>query len=187
MIELNNEIFFFFYNLAHQNIYLDYLIIYFSVFLPYLVVFFAILFLIFHKDGNNFFSIKDFILRFKKRWEEIRLIFFSSILAWLVATFLKFLFSTDRPFIVFSNVIPFFNKTDHSFPSGHATFFMALAVAIYLYHKRASYVFIFFALIIGLARIAVGVHFPVDIVAGFALGIIVPICIKYFFYKKKFI
>ena len=38
------------------------------------------------------------------------------------------------------NVVPLFDKIDYSFPSGHATFFMALAVAIFLNHKKSLYV-----------------------------------------------
>jgi len=36
----------------------------------------------------------------------------------------------------------------------------------------------FFALLIGLARIVAGVHFPLDILGGFALGIAVAFLVK---------
>ncbi len=70
-----------------------------------------------------------------------------------------------------------------SFPSGHATLFSALAVAIYVVHKKVGYVFMFFALIIGLSRIVAGVHFPVDILAGFAIGTAISFTINKYFYK----
>jgi undecaprenyl-diphosphatase len=83
--------------------------------------------------------------------------------------------------------VPLLNKTDFSFPSGHATFFMALGFGIFFSHKKAGYVFIFFALLIGIARIIAGVHFPVDILSGFILGAIIAYLVRVIYnkiYKK---
>jgi len=41
----------------------------------------------------------------------------------------------------------------------------------------------FFALLIGIARIIAGVHFPVDILGGFILGILTAYLVKYFHQK----
>jgi len=39
-----------------------------------------------------------------------------------------------------------------------------------LYHKKMGYLFIFFALLIGISRIIAGVHYPIDIMAGYGFG-----------------
>ena len=79
-----------------------------------------------------------------------------------------------------SDVQSLIKETGFSFPSGHASFFMALACAIFISHKKAGYLFMFFALLIGIARIIAGVHFPVDILGGFILGYAISRVIYFF-------
>jgi len=60
----------------------------------------------------------------------------------IFVTTIRFFYEHPRPFMVFDNI----NKLiDHdvtsSFPSGHATFFFALAAGVYLYNKSlVSYI-----------------------------------------------
>ncbi len=177
---MNQKIFFFFYNFAHQSVFGDKIIVFFAQTFPYLVILFAGIFLLFHHDILNFKkeSIKQKFLAFKNKWPEIVLVFFSGIFAWGIATLLKVILKTPRPAVVFPQISSLLEKTDFSFPSGHATFFMALAVAIFFSHKKAGYYFIFFAIIIGLARITAGVHFPIDILGGFILGALIAYLVK---------
>lgn len=70
-------------------------------------------------------------------------------------------------------------ESGYAFPSGHSTAFMALATSIFLSHKRVGYLFIVFAVLIGLARIVAGVHFPLDILGGFILGAGVAYIVKF--------
>jgi len=138
-----------------------------------------VIFLLYHhevlplKKNSDDKGVWDSFRILKQKWKEITLVFFSGIFAWSIATVLKIIFHTPRPYMALENVIPLVDKTDFSFPSGHATFFMALGVAIFLCHKKAGYYFIISALIIGIARIIVGVHFPVDILGGFFLGAVI--------------
>lgn len=177
---MNNQIFLFFYNLAHRSIFLDSLIIFFAVYFPYVVVILIGLFLLFHHEilqAENPF--RDFL---QKRKEILR-VFIPSIFAWIFAVILKNLFHISRPFLALPNISPLFLKTSFSFPSEHAMFFSALAFSIFFIHKKASYVFMIFVLLIGLARIVAGVHFPVDIFGGFFLGFVVSYIFNYFFKK----
>lgn len=57
-----------------------------------------------------------------------------------------------------------------SFPSFHATFFSALATSFYFYHKYLAWIYIIGAILIGASRITAGIHWPVDILVGYALG-----------------
>ena len=177
---MNETIFFFFYNLAHQSNFFDGLVAFFAVYFPYLVWLIAFWFLLSHHDVLSSMSpLKEFA----KKWKEIIFIFFIGIVAWIVAYVFKILIQAPRPFDVFPQVHSLISETGYSFPSGHATFFMALAISIFLIHKKAGYAFMFFALIIGLARIVAGVHFPIDILGGFLLGYLVARFAKKYLYK----
>jgi undecaprenyl-diphosphatase len=179
---INNNIFFFFYNLAHKSFFTDKIIFFCAETLPYFVVLIAGIFLLAHQD---IFSIKQ-NLREKillQKWKEIALVFFSGAVAWFSATLLKLFVHTPRPFIKFSEVLPLFNKTGYAFPSGHAAFFTALAFTIFFSHKKVGIFFMFCTILICLARIAAGVHFPIDILGGIILGILVAYFVK-FLYKK---
>jgi undecaprenyl-diphosphatase len=164
---MNNQIFFFFYNLAHQSQIFDKIIIFFAVYFPYVVIILAGLFLLFH---HEVFKAEEPLRVFLEKKREILMVFFSGCLAWVLAYVLKILIHTPRPFDVFSQVHSLISETGYTFPSGHATFFMALAMSIFFLHKKAGYFFMLFALLIGLARIIAGVHFPIDILGGFVLG-----------------
>ena len=186
---MNNQIFFTFYNLAHKSIFFDKAIIFTAQYFPYIVILLAGIFLLFHHDILCFKkkSFNQVILSFQAKWKEIVLVFFSGVLAWCLAQVLKILIHTPRPFIAFQNVSSLIHETGYAFPSGHATFYMAIAIALYFSHKKIGYVFMFFALLIGIARIITGVHFPGDIVGGFLLGILTAYLVKFLYQKfQKF-
>src|SRR3989344_9589267 len=172
---MNNAIFYFFYNLSHRSEIFDKVVVFFAFYFPYIVVMLAGLFLLFH---HEVFKAENPFQVFLQKKKEILKAFFTGALAWVVAQILKFTFSLGRPAEALASIDPLIAKTAYSFPSGHATFFMALAVSIFFFHKKAGYIFIFFALLIGIARIIAGVHFPVDILGGVMLGIVVAYLLK---------
>ena len=177
---MNETIFYFFYNFAHQSIILDNLIIFLAVYFPYIITISAGLFLLFH---HEVFKAEKPWRVFLQKKKEILLSFFSGGFAWVIARLLKILINIDRPFLALPDVRALFPENGLAFPSGHATFYMALAVSIFLIHKKAGYLFIFSALLIGLARIAGGVHFPVDILSGFILGSMISYLVNSMYYK----
>jgi membrane-associated phospholipid phosphatase len=59
---------------------------------------------------------------------------------------------------------------DWSFPSNHATLAAGLAVGIALLRPRLAAIALSLAAAVALARIAAGVHYPHDVLAGAALG-----------------
>lgn len=81
-----------------------------------------------------------------------------------------------RPYIALPtahNVIgPQLGEEFQSFPSGHAVFFFALAMAIFMYNRKWGWVFFAGATLMGLARIAGGIHWPSDILGGAIIGIL---------------
>ncbi|MFD4524980.1 phosphatase PAP2 family protein [Streptomyces sp. NPDC058470] len=61
-------------------------------------------------------------------------------------------------------------KTDYSFVSDHATLTTAVAVGLFVAHRKFGLVGIGLALVEGFCRVYMGVHYPTDVIGGFALG-----------------
>lgn len=61
-------------------------------------------------------------------------------------------------------------KTDFSFVSDHSTMAMAIAVGIFLAHRKLGWAALGLAFAEGFLRIYMGVHYPTDVIGGFALG-----------------
>jgi undecaprenyl-diphosphatase len=111
--------------------------------------------------------------------------------AWLTGTLavtgilvfaLKALIGRGRPFTVYTGFerLLLDSPTDHSMPSGHAagSFAFALFVTHVLlarsprpgYAVAGSIALIVLAACIGVSRVVLGFHFPLDVVAGAVLG-----------------
>lgn len=96
--------------------------------------------------------------------------FLSALSAWLISKFFKDFFYTPRPFLISGNT-PLVNySSDGSFPSNHTAAAFAIAVTVFLHHRRLGSVLIILALLIGVSRIFGGVHYPVDIIGGAVIG-----------------
>ncbi|MPY36801.1 phosphatase PAP2 family protein [Streptomyces adustus] len=61
-------------------------------------------------------------------------------------------------------------KTDYSFVSDHATITMAIGVGLFVTNRRFGLLGIALAMLEGFCRVYMGVHYPTDVVGGFALG-----------------
>ncbi|AWI28504.1 phosphatase PAP2 family protein [Streptomyces sp. ICN441] len=61
-------------------------------------------------------------------------------------------------------------KTDFSFVSDHSTMAMAIGVGVFVAHRRFGFAAIGLALAEGFCRVYMGVHYPTDVIGGFALG-----------------
>jgi len=83
---------------------------------------------------------------------------------------LKSYFQILRPAVLNGDLRALIEKTDYGFPSGHASFYAALATAIFFINKKAGIVLGIIALLVGAGRILVGVHTPLDVIGGFLLG-----------------
>jgi undecaprenyl-diphosphatase len=62
------------------------------------------------------------------------------------------------------------SASDYGFPSDHATAGFAVAVAITMRMPRLGFTLIGLAASIAVARVAVGVHYPADVLGGAAVG-----------------
>lgn len=177
---MNNTIFFALYNLSHQSNLFDKFIIFCAEYLPYVVIIFVIFFII----KNN----SDQLFDWQKPFEEVKLKFnklvfiFTPVgVGWVSVSILKDIFQAPRPFILFSEKVNplFIHGGLDSFPSGHATFFAALALSTYFINKKLGLLCFIVAILVGLSRIIAGVHFPLDIIVGYIFGIIVSLIFRY--------
>ena len=115
---------------------------------------------------------------------NLALAFAAAVIAWGAAQIVKSFYVSPRPFLVLPDVNALFLHGDNdSFPSGHATFAFALATALYFYHRQLAYLYFVGAVLIGLSRIIAGIHWPVDILAGYALGGVIALVV-YYLYRR---
>lgn len=76
-----------------------------------------------------------------------------------------------RPFTVFPDALLLAHRSpDPGFASDHATMAGAIVVGLFLVSRRLGAVALAAAVLMAFARVYVGAHFPVDVVAGLALG-----------------
>ena len=155
---INEVIFRFLNNFASQDKLFDAIIIFLTDSFGLLLIFGLLIFLFTHKHKED-------------NLRNIFVILISAIIAWLISKAIKFFYFFPRPFETLDNVNLLFEYGDgDSFPSGHATFFSALATSFYFYHKYLAIIYIIGAILIGISRIVAGIHWPLDIVAGYIIG-----------------
>lgn len=155
---MNETIFRFFNDFALKNEFLDASIIFFADSFGYFLIVVLIVFIFFHKPA-------------KTGLKHALVIFTPTLIALLAAKTIKFFYFSPRPFEVLDGVNLLFKHGGiDSFPSGHAAFFSALAVSFYINHKRLAIIYIAGAVLIGISRIAAGIHWPTDVLAGYAIG-----------------
>jgi undecaprenyl-diphosphatase len=60
---------------------------------------------------------------------------------------------------------------DPSFPSDHATAAFAIAFGILFVARRTGWLFLAWAVLIGVSRVLAGMHYPTDVIAGAVVGL----------------
>ena len=130
-----------------------------------------------------------YVLGRDKKRELLMIIhaFAGAVLARFVFTeVIRYFYDRPRPFEVLNNVYQLIQHSPGgSFPSGHAAFFFALATGVFFYRKWWGVLFYAAALLVSFSRVAAGIHWTSDIVAGAAIGIFSAILINFLFKKIK--
>lgn len=154
--------------LAGKYIWLDALGIFFAQYFEYVLIFCIILFL--------FLPTRFSWLKLIEKARENYIIFLQAILAVLVSRLvlteiIRYVLPISRPFVD-NDVNLLFNYPGiFSFPSGHAAFYFALSAVIFYYYKKAGIAAFGASFLICIARVFCGIHWPLDIVAGFLVGV----------------
>ncbi len=92
-------------------------------------------------------------------------------LALLVNIPIRDLVQRQRPFMEHQGLeVLVKGKTDFSFVSDHATLTMAVGVGLFCANRKFGLAGIALGLLEGFCRVYMGVHYPTDVVGGFALG-----------------
>ena len=73
-----------------------------------------------------------------------------------------------------------------SFPSGHTQAAFTVAILFLIYFQRYHLIIIGVAMLMGLSRIFMSMHFPSDLIFGAYIGSLIPIVIYKFHFKFKF-
>jgi undecaprenyl-diphosphatase len=83
----------------------------------------------------------------------------------------------SRPFVEHqvNQLIP--HAADASFPSDHATLAFSVAFSVFLTRRKLGAVMLALAVLTGIARVYVGVHYPGDIVGAMALSLLTSIIV----------
>jgi undecaprenyl-diphosphatase len=98
----------------------------------------------------------------------------TSITTSLLNALLKYAVQRDRPPTVILDPKPLMEvPTTSSFPSGHTSTSFACAYVISRLAPRLTIPVFVLAALIGFSRVYVGVHYPLDVVAGAIFGLIV--------------
>jgi len=138
------------YSLNNFN-YINYICLFFSYLYIYLLAFLLIIWIIYIvKRKMYFFS----------------LLFLSTFFTWFIAELIKNITAIARPIV--SN--PIIIEKGFSFPSQHTAIVTVLGVVIFSLNKKLGILILISALFVGLSRIVLGVHYPVDVLGGWVLG-----------------
>lgn len=153
----NAAIFLLIFGLSNQSAALDSLMIFgarFLIFLTFLLVFISAF-----KGGV-------------KEKKAMILSFLAIPVVILIVKGIHLFFIEPRPFVIFYFSPLLDAGSDASFPSRHASIMSAIAFSYLHFKSKWAPLFLFLMLWVGISRIYVGVHYPLDILGGLLVGII---------------
>lgn len=103
-------------------------------------------------------------------------ILLSGVIAWFVSNILKDVIGRARPNGFIDDAIVRYTDlaSGNGFPSGHSAVAAAIAMSLVLIlPRRFAPILITLVLLVGVSRVYLGVHLPLDVVGGWAIGIII--------------
>jgi undecaprenyl-diphosphatase len=103
----------------------------------------------------------------------------SAGVALLLAKIIATVVDRPRPFVAHPGAIHLFthHAADPGFPSDHATASFAIAVALLLRFRAWGVVTLIAAIVLSVGRVALGIHYPTDVLAGAVLGTLVALAL----------
>jgi undecaprenyl-diphosphatase len=149
----------FFTGFTRQFVLVDWFVVVFSEYVPFLLAALFVL-LVFRQPS--------WILRIRKLVEVGLVLAFAEGIS---AGIIRFMWPRERPFVALG-LEPLFQEYGFSFPSRHAIWLAALACVVWSFNRKWGIRFWLVTVLIGLARVASGVHYVSDVFVGFLIPII---------------
>lgn len=97
-----------------------------------------------------------------KEKKALVLAIFAIPAAIILIKFIHLFILTPRPFASYAD--------GTAFPSRHTSLMATFFFAYFIFRSKWSFVFLFLMIWVGVARVYVGVHFPIDILGGVGVG-----------------
>jgi undecaprenyl-diphosphatase len=141
------------------------------------------------EDAEYLFYAAVIIYWFTRSYDNRRMVFealFSAIVAMSVSSLIGLLYYRDRPFVTHQVLQMIKHAANGSFPSDHAIGAFVIATSIYLFRRKHGVVWLFLAAMIAFSRVWNGVHYPLDVIAGAAIGIISALLVYQLFNQSSF-
>lgn len=163
---MNTEIFNVIHDITGFNDTIDAVVVFCAKYLIYLIVAAAV--------GVIAYS------AYKKQWRPIIFLIANFVVTFGLAFIAAQLYPSDRPFVVNSSVKTLIQHVaDQSFPSTHTTIAIALALGLVFFtrFKGVGLLAIIATGVIGLSRIAAGLHWPLDILGALSAGLVASILV----------
>lgn len=153
----NTSLFFLIFSLSQKWTILDRFMIFATDYLLYLSLFWIL-----------FLAVKGKI----KEKKAFLLIILAIPLAILLIKFIHLFIIIPRPFVTFNFQPLTDSNPDASFPSRHATIMAVVAFALTFLKSNWAPLFFLLMILVGVSRIYIGVHYPLDVLGGFITGLI---------------
>jgi len=139
-------------------------------------------------DHGIFGFVLSFLLMIKKETRLTGLVMLISLLISLIVVnlTLKPLVARPRPYTNYEIALLLPKPTDFSFPSGHSSSVFSYCFAYFITRRdKWRWGLLCFAVIVAYSRLYLFVHYPTDVLAGIAIGILCAYFAKWLVEKFK--
>ncbi|MFE4814527.1 undecaprenyl-diphosphatase [Peribacillus simplex] len=156
--EMNSTLFRMINNLGKQYADLNPFFVFIAEYMIYFLVLAVLMFLFSRRNKNRVMVICAFIT-----------LVISELLAKIAGQF----HSNNQPFAELPNVNRLVEKAvNNSFPSDHTIIFFSFCITFWLFKRGWGILWVILAVLVGISRIWVGVHYPADVLVGAIISIV---------------